>query len=188
MARPLQDWITILQNKAVRITNMWEADVTTGYSDVDAKLSNFTLYAESFTIPSRTQVTVEVPYKGYPLNVPSLMTMGQDHNVTIRCDVNGDQRRLFLKWMNYVTDANIAQGSYFGGEKRIPRAAYIRMRMLATDMETIVETYKIFGCIPTEVGEMKMSNTEANVATFDLKFKSQYWEVESATGDFPEQK
>jgi hypothetical protein len=90
--------------------------------------------------------------------------------------------------MNYVTDANVAQGSFFGGEKRIPKNAVIRMRMLAGDMVTVLETYKIFGVIPIEVGDMAMSNTEANLAVFDVKFKSQYWEVESATGDFPEQK
>jgi len=188
MARPIQDFITILQNKSLRIQNMWEAEVVTGFTDVDAKMKNITFYIEDFSAPGRKQETVDVAFKGYPLKVPSKMTMTQEHSMIFRCDVNGDNRRLFLKWLNYVTAANISQGSFFGGEKRIPINSNMRLRCLANDMVTIVETYKIFGCIPTEVGEMKMSNTETGIATFEVKMASQYWEVESATGDFPAQK
>lgn len=188
MARPLQDFINLLSNKAIRISNAWELSISSGYADVDRKLSDITLYADGFTIPDRSQELVEVKYKGYPLLVPSLMTMKNDHSMTVRCDVNGDIRRVFLKWMNYVTDASVATGSFFGGEKRIPKNAFIRMRLLAGDMVSVVETYKLYGCIPKKVGELKMSNTEAAVVTFDVEFGSQYWEVESTTGDFPAQK
>ena len=188
MAKALNEFINILQNKGMRIQNMWEVDITTGYSDVDTKLKNVTFYAEGFDIPTRTQDTVVVPYKGYELNVPSKMTMSNEHSMSIRCDVNGDLRRTFLKWMNYITDANIGQGSFFGGDKRIPKSANIRVKLLAGDMKTVVETYKLYGCIPLSVGDMKMSNSDANIVTFDVKIRSQYWEIESATGDFPEQK
>jgi hypothetical protein len=188
MARPIQDFITILQNKALRTQNMWEAEISTGYSDVDEKMKNITFFLEDFSAPNRKQETVAVNFKGYPLNVPSKITMENEHALTVRCDVNGDMRRLFLKWMNYVSAANISQGSFFGGEKRIPKNAIMRIRCLGMDMKTVLETYKIYGCLPTQVGDMKMSNTEAAVVTFEVKVTSQYWEVESATGDFPEQK
>lgn len=188
MARALNEFINILQNKGMRIQNMWEIELITGYSEIDEKMKNVTFYADGFDIPSRTQDTVPVPFKGYELNVPSKMSMTNEHSLKIRCDVNGDLRRTFLKWMNYVTDANIAQGSYFGGEKRIPKNANIRVKLLAGDMETVVETYKLYGCIPLSVGDMSMSNSEAGVVTFDVKIRSQYWEVESAKGEFPEQK
>lgn len=188
MARPIQDFINILQNKGLRIQNMWEAEITTGYSDVDEKMKNITFYIEDFSAPNRKQETVAVPFKGYPLNVPSKISMETEHTLKVRCDVNGDTRRLFLKWMNYITAANISQGSYFGGEKRIPKNSVMRLKCLAGDMKTVLETYKIYGCLPTSVGDMTMSNSEAAVATFEAKITSQYWEVESATGDFPEQK
>lgn len=188
MARPIQDFITLLQQRGMRIQNMWEAEISTGYSDVDEKLKNITFFIEEFNAPSRTQETVAVAFKGYPLNVPSKMVMETSHTLKIRCDVNGDTRRLFLKWMNYISAANISQGSFFGGEKRIPKNAVMRLKCLAGDMKTVLETYKIYGCIPSSVGDMSMSNTEAAIATFELKITSQYWEVESATGDFPEQK
>ena len=188
MAKPLQDFINVLQNKGMRISNMWEIEVNTGYSDVDAKLKNITMYAEGFDVPTRSQACVDVFFKGYPLKIPSKIEMAQEHGTTIRCDANGDTRRLFLKWMNYVTDAAISQGSYFGGEKRIPKNSFIRVKLLAGDMVTVLETYKIYGCIPTKVGDLKMTHNEANLVTFEVSFSSQYWEVESAKGDFPEQK
>jgi hypothetical protein len=189
MARPISEFISVLQNKGMRIQNMWEAEITTGYSDVDAKFKNITFYIEGFTAPARQQETVSVAFKGYPLNVPSKITMTTEHALKVRCDIYGDTRRLFLKWMNYISAANISQGSFFGGEKRIPRNAIMRLKCLAGDMTTVLETIKIYGCIPTSVGDLEMSNTtEVGIATFDVKIVSQYWEVESTTGDFPEQK
>lgn len=188
MARPLQTFINLLQNKGIRTQNMWEVDASSGYSDVDSKLGNLTLYASEFAVPERKQEVTEIPFKGYPLLIPTKMTMGNTHSMDVRCDVNGDIRRVFLKWMNYITAANISQGSYFGGEKRIPKNSIIRMKMLAGDMETVVETYKLYGIFVEKVGDLKMSNIEAGVATFNVEFRSQYWEIESATGDFPEQK
>ena len=187
MALPIQSFINTLQNKGMRITNMWEATISTGYSDIDAKFKNITFFIDGFTAPARKQDTVPIAFKGYPLNVPSKMTMTTDHKLSVRCDVNGDVRRLFLRWMYYVTDAGISHGSFFGGEKRIPKNSVMRLNCLADDMVTVLETYKIYGCIPTSVGDLAMSNTEANLAMFDVSVVSQYWEVEQAIGDFPAQ-
>lgn len=188
MARPLIDFLTKLQNKAVRTTNMWELEITTGYKDVDDKLKDVTLWASGFNAPKRSQKFADVHFKGYKLNVPTNIDMDQEHSMDVRCDVNGDIRRVFLKWQNYITNMNIAQGSTFGGEKRISKTATIRLKMLGMDMSTVVETIKLYGCGIEDVGEMVFKQEGADVTSFQVKFKSQYWETESTVGDFPEQK
>ena len=75
MARPILDFINILQQRGMRIQNMWEAEIVTGYSDIDAKLKNITFFIEDFTAPARKQEVVDIAFKGYPLKVPSKMTI-----------------------------------------------------------------------------------------------------------------
>jgi hypothetical protein len=81
-----------------------------------------------------------------------------------------------------ITDPAISDGSLFAGDKRPPANSFIRIRLLDQDMETIVETYKMVGIGVSQVGGYQISNDDANVSTFDVQFKSVYWEVESFEG------
>jgi hypothetical protein len=188
MARALINFINNVQNVGARVSNQWEMDVSTGYADVDDKLKDITMYASGFQTPSRTQNFGDVHFKGYPAKVPTHIIMQQEHTFNVRCDIQNNVHKLFLKWQNYVTDMSITNGSFLGGAKRIPKTSFVRLHMLAEDMETILTTYKLVGCSVSDVGALEMAAEGGTVVTFPVKLISQYWEVEKTTGDFQEQK
>jgi len=184
MARSLQSFLNNIQKTGVRTQNMWELEVYSGYDDVDEALQDVTLYIQGFTAPNRTQEYADVPYKAYPIPVPTHMTMENEHSLTIRADINGNIRKAFMKWQSYMTDPAIGNGSVFGGDRRIPKNSYVRLHLLGADMETVVETYRIVGVSVANVGNLEVSNEAADVTTFEVGLRSVYWEIESTTDKF----
>lgn len=47
-------------------------------------------------------------------------------------------------------------------------------------MIAVAEVYKLIGVKPMSVGALSMSNTDANVATFEVQLKSIYWQIENS--------
>lgn len=188
-SKPLSRFINEFQIGALRNATQWSMGITTGYDDVDQALLVIDMYADGFEVPTRTQKTAEVFFKGKKFLVPTVVEFQQEHTFNILCDANGNSHKTMLKWINYHTDSAISQGSFFGGEKRIPANSFIRFNMLAQDMKTVLQTYRLCGVIPGEVGPIKMSHKDnPEICTFEFKCNSQYWEVESSEGDFQEQK
>ena len=168
---------------------MAEIQLTTGYNDIDKVFEDLTMYAQGFEVPTRTQEYVEVQFKGYPVPVPSLLKMGQDHTLTINADVDGELRRACLAWQAKISDPAISDGSVFTGDRRVNNKSVMRVLLLDNDMMTVTETYKLIGVKPQEVGPLAISNTGGDVATFTLSFKSLYWEIENSNnGAFVGQK
>lgn len=179
MARSLLDFLTEVRTNGIRTSNMFEIFVSSGYPEVDSLLENITMYGQNFTLPTRTQNFADVSFKGYPIPIPTNMVMEREHTMTVNADVDGKIRRAFLLWESMVTDPAITDGSLFAGDKRPPSNSYIRIQMLNQDMETTAEVYRIVGVSIQNVGSLTMSNTESNVSTFDVTFKSAYWEIEN---------
>ena len=48
-------------------------------------------------------------------------------------------------------------------------------------MTDVAEVYKLVGVKVASVGPLQMSNSEANIATFEVQLKSIYWEIENST-------
>lgn len=182
MAKSLLNFLTEIQNQGVRTSNMFEIEISSGYPEVDMLLENITMWGKNFTLPKRTQEFADVNFKGYPIPVPTKMTMEREHTMTVNADAEGVIRRAFLLWQSMVTDPAISDGSLFAGDKRPPANSYIRIRLLDQDMENVTETYKMVGVSITDVNGYQLSNDDANVATFDVGFKSVYWEIESFSG------
>lgn len=179
MAESLQNFLGKLSTNQLRTTNLFELEVTSGYSDIDDVLKNITMYGEGFTLPHRTQNFADVGFKGYTVPVPTNMVMEQDHTITIRADSNGEIRRAFLAWQGKTTDPAISLGSVFAGDKRLNTSGIIRIKLLATeDATTVSEVYEMVGVKINAVNGMSVSNTDANVATFDVSFKSIYWQIQ----------
>ena len=184
MSKSLQQFMTAMQTKGVRTQNLFQLEIITGYSDVDKVLEDFTIWAETAEVPGRQQEFADIPYQGYPFQIPTKMTMTQEHSFTVRSDAHGDIRKAFLKWMSYVSDPAISQGSILGGDKRIPVNASIRMFMMDSTMEKVLETYKLNGCGVMDVGTIAMTNADVAIATFDVNIKSQFWELQDNVGEF----
>lgn len=47
-------------------------------------------------------------------------------------------------------------------------------------MTSVAETYKLVGVKVASVGQLQVSNNDANISTFDVTLKSIYWAIESA--------
>lgn len=183
MATSLQDFLKTTTTNNFRITNLFEITVTpptTVQAVTDGweliKDGKIVFFADGFTIPSRTQNFADVGFKGYAVPVPTNIEMEKEHTITVRADSNGYLRNFFLQWLNYVTNSEKA-GSFAIGEKSYDETSTIKVSLLdpETGRETS-ETYTMYGVRIMSVGGFTVSNTDANVATFDVGFKSVYWD------------
>lgn len=168
MAIPLINFLNQISTNQIRTTNMFEMTITSGYNDVDKVLANITMYGQGFSLPTRSQDFAEVAFKGYPVPVPTVMKMEQDHTITINADVDGELRRAFLAWAGKVSDPAISDGSVFTGDRRVNNKSIIRIHLLDNNMKDVSETYKMIGVKIMSVGNLQVSNTDANVSTFDV--------------------
>ena len=190
MAESLIKFANKLSTNQLRTQNMFEMTVTSGYDDVDAVLKDITMYGEGFTLPGRSMEFVDVGFKGALLNVPTVMRWDQEHTITVRLDANGEIRRAFLAWQGKISDPDISGGSVFTGDRRMNIGGCIRIQLLDNDMMTVSEVYKMVGVKIQSVGGPTMSNTDSGIATADITFKSEWWEIEQGTvhsGAFPTQ-
>lgn len=189
MATPLIAFLNKLSEDQIRTTNMFEMQVTSGYSDIDSVLQYITMYGEGFQLPSRTVQAAPAPFKGYPLQIPTVMNMEQTHTMNVRADAAGEIRRAFLAWQGKTADPAISEGSVFAGDRRMNVKGVIRIQLLDNDMVTPAETYKMIGVFITNVGGLQVSHSGANISTFTVGFTSQYWEIEQVDhGAFGSQK
>ena len=189
MATPLIAFLNKLSKDQLRTTNMFEMQVTSGYSDIDSVLEPITMYGEGFTLPDRQMAVAAAPFKGYNFQIPTVMSMTQQHTMTVRADSAGEIRRAFLAWQGKTCDPAIGQGSVFAGDRRMNVKGVIRIQLLDDDMVTPAETYKMIGVFITNVGGLTVSNSNASISQFQVGFESQYWELENAIrGSFQDQK
>lgn len=178
--KTLTNFMNTLKTKGIRKKNQFQIVVTTGYSDIDKALEDMTIWVNNSELPSRTQEFTEVKYQAYPFQLPTVMTMTQEHTMTVKSDSDGELRRAFLKWMSYTSNPAFSDGSVGEGDKKIPTAGNVRILLYKDDMKTVSEIYKLVGVAVQEVGALELSNEDAEIATFDIILKSQYWENEEA--------
>ena len=187
--KSLQDFYTVLKTDGVRLQNQFQLFVSTPFADVNAALENITLFADSANVPGREQKFAELSYMGYPFKVPTNIVMTQELTLDVRCDANILIRNAFLKWQSYISNPDIEGGSNLQGDKRIPTNSYIRLRLMDAKFEQAINTYKLFGAFPTNVGDFQVSNTSTEIATFQCNFVYQYWNIEeNNSGSFQDLK
>lgn len=175
----------------IRVTNQFEVEAVSGYPDVDAVLEGVMLFGTSISIPTRGVEYATVSYKGFdiPNLVPTKLTMEQEHSVKFYEDVNGTHRRAFLRWMNHVVNADIAGGSVFEGDRGVNDKATLRIRLFDKDNKTVSQTYKFYNVVVSDVGSISLDYSGGDAATFEVKFKSSWWEIEEANyGSLTDQK
>ena len=109
--------------------------------------------------------------------------MAQDHSVTVYADVRGDLRRAMLDWQAACMNPDITGGSFFEANRRPTKLGpdegktpSITVKLLAPDYQTVVETTMIYGARVTKVGGLELANNAGGISTFQVDFKSVYWE------------
>lgn len=182
MARALNEFLNLASANTVRANNQYELMATSGITEVDNILKDAVLFGKGFALPNRTIEYSSVHFKGFECAnlVPTRMTMGNEHTISIVADVNGSYRRAFLAWQNHVMNADISGGSVFEGDRGINEKAIIRVMLFDKDNETVVETYKFYNVHVQNVGEMTLTYEGGEAASFDVTFRSTYWEIEKS--------
>lgn len=180
MAHTLEEFLQAATSDTIRCTNTFEIEATSGYDDVDAVLEKTMLFGQSISIPSRGINYASVSFKGYevPNLVPTSLTMETEHTMQVIADINGEHRRAFMRWMNHVMNAAITSGSLFEGDRGVNEKSIVRIRLFDKFNKDFVETYKFYNVVVTEVGGISLQYEGGDKATFDVKFKSSFWEYE----------
>lgn len=189
MAHSLEEFLNAAHADNIRCTNQFQISITTGHADIDTMMEDTLLYGQSFTIPQRATEFAEVSFKGYKMPlVPTLMTMDQDHSMTVLDDVNGSNRRLFLAWMGKVINPAIDEGSVFEGDRGVSDGI-IRLELFDSDNKTVIQTYKFYGVNVKSVGNTEVTYEGGDAAKFTVSFTSLYWQCENhQKGNFTSQK
>lgn len=183
MARALNEFLDAATQNTLRANNQYEVIATSGYADIDKVLETAVMFGSNFTLPGRGQEFASISYKGYEMAnlIPTRITMENEHTMTVTADINGEYRRAFLAWQNRVMNANISGGSKFEGDRGVNEKSIIRVQLFDKDNETVCETYKFYNVRISNVGPISLTYEGGDKATFDVTFKSTYWEIESAT-------
>lgn len=175
--------IDMFNQDQVRTQHMYAMEFFSGIKTIDDRLMRMQVYGNSFSLPERTVDFENLTYRAYDIPIPTKMSMGQDHSVTVYADVRGDLRKACLDWQAACVNPDITGGSFFESNRRPTRIGngednmpYIKIDLLAPDFQTPVETTMIYGCRVTKVGGLELSNTGASISTFTVDFKSVYWE------------
>lgn len=181
MANSLAQFLQAATSDTIRNTNTFEIEATSGYDDIDAVIKKITMFGQSITIPERGITYAPVSFKGYeiPNLVPVSLTMGNEVSMNVLADINGEHRRLFLRWMNHVMNSDIEGGSLFEGNRGVNEQSIIRIRLFDKFNKDIVETYRFYNVAITSVGSIDLTYEGGGAATFQVQFKSSYWQIEN---------
>ena len=191
MAHPLSEFLQAATSDTIRCNNTFEIEASSGYSDVDSIIQKVTLFGQNITIPERSVEYSPVSFKGYevPNLVPNRMVMQNDHTMSVLADINGEHRRLFLRWMNHVMNADIEGGSLFEGYRGVNEKSTIRIRLFDKYNKDVVETYKFWNVAIKSVGSIQLDYNGGEAAKFEVGFVSSFWQIENPKeGAFKDQK
>lgn len=169
-------------NDQVMTQTMWYILVSPPLKYKGPDLKQMQIYGTNFTVPARTNDFADVSYRGYNIPTPTVLKMDQDHSVTINCDVHHQLRRGFLDWQACAIDPAIkTQKTSFASDRR-PTAGVgtgqLQLNLLAPDYETVEMIVTMNGVRVQNVGPITLSNSDGGIATFEVGFKSVFWNME----------
>ena len=178
--KSLNTFFQTLIEKNARLKHQFQMYVTTGVGSIDEAFKDITLWAKGTAVPSLTQQTTEFPYLGVKFQIPTTFQFTQEISLDIVNDSANTIRNGMLEWFNLVSNTKIMDGGSGEGIKTLPATSFIRLELYKPDLKTIVETYKLFGVFPAEIGELAVSNETPELSTFTAKFHYQFYELETA--------
>ena len=110
----------------------------------------------------------------------AILTIGSEtREMTVIADIAGEHRRVFLRWMNHVMNADISGGSLFEGNRGVNEKSIIRIRLFDKMNKDVTETYRFYNVAITNVGGITLDYNGGDVAKFEVQFKSSFWELEN---------
>ena len=186
MAHPLNEFLAAATSDTIRCTNQFEIEINTGDEELNKIIEDnkIILFGQNLAIPTRSISYADVSFKGYNMTnlVPTALVMDQEHSMTVIDDVSGLHRRVFLKWMNKVMNADIKGDSMFEGYRGVNDNSYLRLHLFAADNKTVSETYEFFNVVVKSVGTTTLDYNGGDAAKFDVQFGSTFWRVLTKNG------
>lgn len=180
MARSTAEFYQRITQEALQHQNEFEIrfvlnSVPSGVNDA---LDDIQLYAQGATVPGVTQNTADISYRGVTFHVPTNIEFSGEYTLTLRSDAAHRIRGAILAWKNSISALNIGGNPIApGGNKRIGDNQ-IEIDLLDPGSMTPLTTYRLWGVIPTNAGEIEMSNEGAEPVTFDFSMTYQFFTTE----------
>ena len=134
------------------------------------QLENLQFFATSTTLPGKTLNPVDVPYFGQNFKIPTNADYGGEWSITARVDNKIQLKKSLMKWMNEFSDLS----KNGGGDKKMT-SYNVTIDLLDNDLETITDTYILEGVFPTNMGELALDQSAAEVVTMEIGLAFQYW-------------
>ena len=114
------------------------------------------LLIKTATLPSTSIGTLEIPYRGRRAYIPSTRALPGDISMTILYHSDQDWHGLFTDWMNTFQGeaATELSNTALDGNVMVIRSA--------DSTGGDLDTYKLYGCIPTSIGAAELSSENAD--------------------------
>jgi hypothetical protein len=176
--KTLQDFYNVLRNEGVRLQHQWQFSLifppafTVEAAEI---LKDITMWAQGSTVPGRTQNIGQISYLAYEFNVPTNMTMTNNLTLTFNADAGNKIRTAMLDWMSKMSKPAILANESGEGDKKLG-GVEARIDLLDDKLENIVDSYRLVGIFPQIIGDITLSNSTADIATFDVTFQYQFWD------------
>lgn len=173
----LSEFYATLRARGAKLTHQFQFNIiNTGIGEIDALLTELTMWAKGSTVPGRKQNFAPINYLAYEFTVPTNFSMTNELTLEINCDSNMRIRDALLLWEGIFSDPDIEGGSAGGGIKNISPAVG-KLYLFNDKMDTVTHEFELVGLYPTSVGDINTSNVEASIASFPATFKYQYWKT-----------
>ena len=142
------------------------------------------LLIKSTTLPGTSIGTVEIPYRGRKIYLPTHRQLPGDISMSIIYHKGQDWHKEFTSWMDSFQTA--AGTEIVGVEDPTNDFMTIESRNPAiADIEDgdHFQKYTLYGCIPTSIGAAELSAESAeSLLEFTINIQYTYHEVEDGTG------
>lgn len=174
--KPASQLYNILEKEGLRVTGQYQISIIGApiAESILKEINNLTFFATGSELPSRTQNFAQMYYLGYEFQQATNMTWSNELTMTINCDAFLKLRDALLFWEGITTNPYIKNGAKGDGIKTAS-PAMVLIDLFDQTMTQCVETYVLYGAVPSNIGTMTLSNNGDGIAMFDCGFKYQFW-------------
>ena len=139
---------------------------------------------KSAGLPASTITEIPVPFRGRTLKIAGDRTFDV-WTITVINDTDFKWRRLFERWMNYITKISDGSGTtnpvdYMTEMNvvQLSRAPGVGPNVKNDNEINVLRKYVVHGVFPTNISQIDLSyNNENEIEEFTVDLQVQYWEA-----------
>lgn len=139
--------------------------------EIDGIDNKLKFMCRSTSIPESTINTIDVPFMGLTIPVPGDRAAGRIWTVEAFLDDNDSVRDSLENWSELIRPQLIPGGTDIATTLRTAT-----VDLLGIDGETVVRSYKMLKCWPTNVGEIQLSmDSSDTISIYTVEFAFFGW-------------